>query len=281
MDIEKVSLNVMFDGEQLKFKHKSSSLECSMTFSIYLPPQAKIQDVPIIYWLSGLTCSDDNFVQKSGAQKYAAENGVAIVCPDTSPRGDSVPNDLEDSYDLGLGAGFYVNATQEPWTKNYHMYDYVTTELPNVLKNSHLPLQDNNCAIMGHSMGGHGAINIALKNPGKYKSVSAMAPICSLINSPWGQKALENYIGPDRKNWEQYESCLLISKSEEKLYLLIDQGQDDEFLENQLKPELLKEACRRANYPLKLRFQPGYDHSYFFIASFINDHIKHHQEFLF
>ena len=281
MDIEKVSSNVMFDGEQLKFKHKSSSLECSMTFSIYLPPQAKIQDVPIIYWLSGLTCSDDNFVQKSGAQKYAAENGVAIVCPDTSPRGDSVPNDLEDSYDLGLGAGFYVNATQDPWTKNYNMYDYVTTELPNVLKNSHLPLQDNNCSIMGHSMGGHGAINIALKNPGKYKSVSAMAPICSLINSPWGQKALENYIGPDRKNWEQYESCLLISKSEEKLYLLIDQGQDDEFLENQLKPELLKEACRRANYPLKLRFQPGYDHSYFFIASFINDHIKHHQEFLF
>ena len=271
----------MFDGEQFKFKHKSSSLECEMTFSVYLPSQANSQDVPIIYWLSGLTCTDDNFVQKSGAQKYAAENGVALVCPDTSPRGDSVPNDLEDSYDLGLGAGFYVNATQEPWSKNYHMYDYVANELPNVLKNSQLPLQDNNCSIMGHSMGGHGAITIALKNPGKYKSVSAMAPICSPINCPWGQKALENYIGNDRNNWEQYDSCALISRSEEKLHLLIDQGQDDEFLDNQLKPRLLEEVCKLANYPLTLRFHSGYDHSYFFIASFINDHIKHHQKFLF
>ncbi|HWK54862.1 MAG TPA: S-formylglutathione hydrolase, partial [Hyphomicrobiales bacterium] len=200
MSLEQVSANKMFGGKQLKFKHHSSVLKCDMIFSVYLPPNAKADSkVPVIYWLSGLTCTDDNFVQKAGAQQYAADAGVAIVCPDTSPRGEGVPDDAEKAYDFGLGAGFYVNATQAPWSEHYHMYDYVTKELPQVLEQSELPLDTANCSIMGHSMGGHGALTIALKNPGIYKAVSAFSPICSPLNCPWGEKALGNYIGADRK----------------------------------------------------------------------------------
>jgi len=281
MSLEQVSANKMFGGKQLKFKHHSSVLKCDMIFSVYLPPNAKADSkVPVIYWLSGLTCTDDNFVQKAGAQQYAADAGVAIVCPDTSPRGEGVPDDAEKAYDFGLGAGFYVNATQAPWSEHYHMYDYVTKELPQVLEQSELPLDTANCSIMGHSMGGHGALTIALKNPGIYKAVSAFSPICSPLNCPWGEKALGNYIGADRKAWEQYDTCALIPQAKEKLHILVDQGQDDNFLAGQLKPELLQAACQAAKHPLTLRLHAGYDHSYFFIATFIADHIAHHAEAL-
>lgn len=282
MSLEQVSANKMFGGRQLKLKHHSKVLSCDMIFSVYLPPGASaINRVPVIYWLSGLTCTDDNFVQKAGAQQYAAREGVAIVCPDTSPRGDGVPDDPDKAYDFGLGAGFYVNATQEPWAKHYRMYDYVTKELPSVLKNSDLPLEVDNCSIMGHSMGGHGALTIALKNPGKYKSVSAFAPICSPMNCPWGEKALSNYVGTDRAAWIQYDACALIPMAKERLHILVDQGQDDQFLVNQLKPELLQAACLAAKHPLTLRMHAGYDHSYFFIATFIADHIAHHADALY
>jgi len=276
MSLEQVSANAMFGGRQLKLKHASSVLKCDMIFSVYLPPQAESINVPVIYWLSGLTCTDDNFVQKAGAQQYAAEAGVAIVCPDTSPRGEGVPDDPEAAYDFGLGAGFYVNATQEPWSEHYHMYDYVTEELPGVLADSELPLDTDNCSIMGHSMGGLGALTIALKNPGKFKAVSAFSPICSPINCPWGEKALGNYIGDNKADWEQYDACELIGKAQEKLHILVDQGQEDDFLHGQLNPFMLQKACQDAGHPLTLRFQAGYDHSYFFIASFIEDHITHH-----
>jgi S-formylglutathione hydrolase len=281
MSLEQVSANKMFGGKQIKFKHTSSTLGCEMIFSVYLPPNAKAGSrVPVIYWLSGLTCTDDNFVQKAGAQQYAADAGVAIVCPDTSPRGEGVPDDPEKAYDFGLGAGFYVNATQAPWSKHYHMYDYVTKELPHVLEQSDLPLDTANCSIMGHSMGGHGALTIALKNPGVYKAVSAFSPICSPLNCPWGEKALGNYIGSNKADWEQYDTCALIPNAKERLHILVDQGQDDNFLAGQLKPELLQAACQSAKHPLTLRMHAGYDHSYFFIASFIADHIVHHAEAL-
>lgn len=276
MSLEQISANAMFGGKQLKLKHQSSVLNCEMIFSVYLPPQAGEVNVPVIYWLSGLTCTDDNFVQKAGAQQFAAEAGVAIVCPDTSPRGENVPDDPEGAYDFGLGAGFYVNATEAPWSEHYHMYDYVTRELPEVLANSDMPLDTGNCSIMGHSMGGHGALTIALKNPGSYKAVSAFSPICSPMNCPWGEKALGNYIGNDKAKWEQYDSCALIANAKEKLHILVDQGQNDDFLRGQLKPVLLQQACQDAGHPLTLRFQAGYDHSYFFIATFIEDHINHH-----
>lgn len=280
MSMEQISSNTMFDGQQLKFKHASSTLGCDMTFSVYMPPQAKHNKVPVIYWLSGLTCTDDNFVQKSGAQRYAAEAGVAIVCPDTSPRGEGVPDDPDGAYDFGLGAGFYVTATQAPWSEHYNMYDYVTQELPDVLDSSELSLDVDNASIMGHSMGGHGALTIALKNPGLYKAVSAFSPICSPSTCPWGEKGLGNYIGDNKADWEEYDACALVGKATEKLHILVDQGQADDFLVNQLKPELLQQACLDAKHPLTLRYQAGYDHSYFFIASFIEDHVNHHAKAL-
>ncbi len=281
MTLEPVSANKMFGGRQIKFRHASSTLQCDMHFSVYLPPQAAHGKVPVIYWLSGLTCTDDNFVQKAGAQRYAAEQGVAIVCPDTSPRGDQVPDDEAQAWDFGLGAGFYVNATQAPWNEHYQMYDYVRRELPQQLAHSDLPLDVQTCSIMGHSMGGHGALTIALKNPGTYKAVSAFAPICSPMNCPWGHKALGHYIGPNRSDWEPYDACALIARAEEKLHILVDQGQDDSFLAEQLKPELLQQACQAAGHPLTLRLHAGYDHSYFFIASFIEEHIAQHAEALY
>lgn len=280
MKINTISGIKCFGGNQLKFSHQSDVLNCEMTFSVYLPPQAEDRPVPVIYWLSGLTCSDDNFVQKAGAQRYAAEAGVAIVCPDTSPRGEGVPDDPEAAYDFGLGAGFYVDATEQPWAKHYQMYSYITQELPAVLAASELPLQTTNTSIMGHSMGGHGALTIALKNPGKFKSVSAFSPICSPLNCAWGEKALSNYLGANKENWAEYDSCALIAKAKEKLPLLIDQGDTDDFLNEQLKPELLEAACEKAGHALTLRMQPAYDHSYFFIASFISEHIKYHADLL-
>ncbi len=279
MNLQPLGRQFCYGGEQLRYQHDSSVLNCTMTFSIYLPPQAKQGSVPLLYWLSGLTCNDENFVQKAGAQRFAAEHGIAIVCPDTSPRGEGVAEDPEGDWDFGLGAGFYVNATQSPYDSHYRMYDYIVDELPAVI-NSQFPVDANRVSISGHSMGGHGAITIALKNPERYKSISAFAPICSPLNCPWGDKALGNYLGKDRNNWQQYDSCELIKQSKDQLPLLVDQGLADGFLEEQLKPELLELACAEAKRPLILRRHAEYDHSYFFIASFIADHIAFHSLYL-
>ena len=273
--MEQVGENRCFGGRQLRYQHHSAVLDCQMHFSIYLPPQSEQGNVPVLYWLSGLTCTDENFVTKAGAQRYAAQHGVAVVAPDTSPRGAGVPDDPEGAWDFGLGAGFYVNATQQPWASHYRMYDYVVSELP-ALVAEHFPVDASRTSISGHSMGGHGALTIALKNPGRFKSVSAFAPISSPLNCPWGEKALGLYLGADRSAWAAHDSCALMVDAEEKIPALVDQGEADNFLSEQLKPELLQQAANAAAYPLELRMQPGYDHSYFFIASFIGEHIAFH-----
>jgi S-formylglutathione hydrolase len=275
MALEQIGSNQSFGGQQLRYKHQSSVLNCEMTFSIYLPPQAEKGPVPVLYWLSGLTCNDENFVQKAGAQQHAAEHGIAIVCPDTSPRGDGVADDPEGAYDMGLGAGFYVNATQQPWADHYQMYSYITDELP-ALINGEFPVDSQRASISGHSMGGHGALTIALKNPGQYKSVSAFSPIVSPLSCPWGDKVLSNYLGDDREIWAQYDSVELVKSATEHLPVLVDQGDSDNFLVEQLKTELLISAAGKADYPMQIRMQPNYDHSYFFIATFIGDHIAFH-----
>ena len=250
-----------------------------MHFSVFLPPQAKHSDVPQLYWLSGLTCTDENFVQKAGAQRYAAERGVVVIAPDTSPRGEHIPDDAQAAWNFGLGAGFYVDATEQPWADNYQMYSYITAELPSLI-NENFAVDKARTSIMGHSMGGHGALTIALKNPGTYKSVSAFAPICAPTQCPWGQKALSNYLGNDQTVWQAHDSVELIKDATERLPLLIDQGADDDFLAEQLKPELIETVCTAVNHPLSLRMQPGYDHSYFFISTFMEDHIKWHADAL-
>jgi len=277
--MESIASNKMFGGEQRRYKHKSETLSCDMHFSIYLPPQVSEGPVPVLYWLSGLTGTDENFVIKAGAQRVAAELGLAIVMGDTSPRGEDVPDDPEQAYDFGLGAGFYLNATEAPWNKHYRMYDYVTQELPALINDS-FPVDSSRQSIFGHSMGGHGALSIALKNPDKYKSVSAFAPIVSPINCPWGCKAFSNYLGDDVSTWQEYDSASLIAKATSHLPMLIDQGTKDEFLDNQLKPELLLAAAEKAGYPLQFNEREGYDHSYFFIASFIEDHLRFHEKIL-
>lgn len=279
MSLEQISTNACFGGRQLRFRHRSDACDCAMNFAAYLPPAAETTKVPALYWLSGLTCTDENFTQKAGAQRYAAEHGIAIIAPDTSPRGEAIPDDPDGAYDFGLGAGFYVNATQAPWSANYYMYDYIVSELPAAV-NAELPIAGERLAISGHSMGGHGALTIALKNPGRFRSVSAFSPICSPMNCPWGEKALGGYIGSDREAWRNYDACELIAGARERLPILVDQGGADEFLESQLKPDLLQAACAAHEHPLNLRVQPGYDHSYFFIASFIGDHIAHHAKAL-
>ncbi len=276
---ELIASNKCFDGWLKRYRHSSTATGTEMIFAIYLPPQAQTQTqpVPVLYWLSGLTCTDENFMQKAGAQRIAAELGIAIVAPDTSPRGTDLPGE-HDSYDFGSGAGFYVNATEEPWSAHYRLYDYVTDELPALIE-QHFPVTDKR-AISGHSMGGHGALICALKNPGRYASVSAFAPISNPSHCPWGEKALTGYLGDDREAWKAWDSCELISSAQEKLPILVDQGEADGFMQEQLKPEALQAACDMANYPLELRLQPGYDHSYFFIASFIEDHLRHHAKAL-
>lgn len=279
MTLEKIAANKCFGGTQFRYQHASSVLGCDMNFAVYLPPRAETSTVPILYWLSGLTCTDENFTVKAGVQRYAAEHGLAIVAPDTSPRGEDVPDDPEAAYDFGLGAGFYVNATEAPWSKHYHMYDYIVKELPKLV-NENFPVDSERVSVSGHSMGGHGALTIALKNPGKFKSASAFSPICSPMRCPWGEKALSNYIGSNRDDWKLYDTTELIRTSEEKLPVLVDQGDADDFLQEQLKTELLREVCDEVNYPLDIRMQPGYDHSYYFIASFIGDHIAFHARYL-
>ena len=277
--MESIACSNMFGGEQRRYKHKSEKLSCDMHFSIYLPPQVSEGRVPVLYWLSGLTGTDENFVIKAGAQRVASELGLAIVMGDTSPRGEDVPDDPEQAYDFGLGAGFYLNATQAPWNKHYKMYDYVTQELP-ALINDNFPVDPSRQSIFGHSMGGHGALSIALKNPDKYKSVSAFAPIVSPINCPWGCKAFKSYLGEDVSTWQEYDTAALIAKATTHLPMLVDQGTADEFLGNQLKSELLLEAAEKAGYPLQFIVREGYDHSYFFIASFIEEHLRFHEKIL-
>ena len=273
--MELIAENRCFGGRQLRYAHRSEVLDCDMIFAVYLPPQAQEGKVPVVYWLSGLTCTDENFVTKAGAQRYAAEHGIAVVAPDTSPRGEGVPDDPEGAYDFGLGAGFYVNASEAPWSSHYRMYDYVVSELPALAENE-LSLDGTRRGISGHSMGGHGALTIALKNPDRYKSVSAFSPICSPMSCPWGEKALGNYLGDDRSAWEDYDASVLVTRSKVRLPMLVDQGDADDFLEEQLRPELLEQACEAAHYPMTLRMQPGYDHSYYFIASFFGEHLAFH-----
>ncbi len=279
MNIKEVSAHRSFNGWQRQYEHSSNTLNCEMKFSIFLPPQAdKNKKVPVLYWLSGLTCNDENFVFKAGAQKLAADLGMAIVMPDTSPRGNGVADDTENAYDLGLGAGFYVNATQAPWAKHYQMYDYVVKELPDIIE-ANFPVNSKR-AISGHSMGGHGALTIALRNPDRYLSVSAFAPICHPVDCPWGQKAFGAYLGSDKTTWQAYDASALMAQSKKHVPALVDQGLDDNFLESQLNSKSLKKAAHKSDYPLEFREQDGYDHSYFFIASFINDHLRFHYEFL-
>jgi S-formylglutathione hydrolase len=271
--MERIEHRACFGGWQDVYRHDSAVLGCAMNFAIYLPPQAGTQKLPVLYWLSGLTCTEQNFITKAGAQRYAAEHGVIIVAPDTSPRGDGVAD--ADGYDLGKGAGFYVNATQAPWAAHYRMHDYIVDELPAWVETD--PAASDARAISGHSMGGHGALTIALRNPGRYRSVSAFSPIVAPSQVPWGEKAFSAYLGEDREAWKAYDASELVKSATEKLPLLVDQGgDDDEFLASQLRPELLRAACVAAGHPLQLRMQPGYDHSYYFIASFIGEHIAWH-----
>ena len=282
--VKEIGSNLSFGGQQLRYRHHSNILNCDMTFSIYLPPQAKQAPVPVLYWLSGLTCSDENFVTKAGAQQHAAEYGIAIVCPDTSPRGEGVPDDEESAYDFGLGAGFYINATEQPWATHYQMYDYVVEELP-ALINAEFPVDGSKVAISGHSMGGHGALTVALKNPERYCSVSAFSPICSPINCPWGQKALSKYIGDESQgHWNSQDTVELIKAADDQLKqsmpVLVDQGDADNFLAEQLNTQLLIDTAEQVGFPMQIRFQSGYDHSYFFIASLIGEHIRFHNNYL-
>ena len=279
MNITQVSKSKSFDGWHYQYNHQAKTTNCQMRFAIFLPPQANENNkVPVLYWLSGLTCTDENFMQKSGALKMAAELGIAIVAPDTSPRGEGVPDDDscdgKPGYDFGLGAGFYVNATQEPWRKNYQMYDYVLTELPELIE-QHFPVT-NKRAISGHSMGGHGALVLALRNPKRFSSVSAFSPICNPINAPWGKKAFTNYFGEDQEQWQQYDASTLISIATETIPALVHQGGDDSFLTEQLMPEVLIQSAQKVNYPLQFEQVAGYDHSYYFIASFIEQHLSFH-----
>ena len=273
MSVEIVSQAKAFGGWHKQYAHASSSTQCTMRFAIYLPPQATPDHkVPVIYWLSGLTCTDENFMQKAGALRVAAELGVAIVAPDTSPRGEDIPDDPEGAYDFGLGAGFYVNATEEPWRKHYQMYEYTVNELPALIEDI-FPVTRKR-AIAGHSMGGHGALTIAMKNPDRYVAMSAFSPISNPINCPWGQKALGLYLGADRSAWRSYDASVLMGEATRKIPALVDQGEADGFLEEQLMPSALEDAAKASDYPLELRRHEGYDHSYYFIATFIEDHLR-------
>jgi len=266
----------IFAGSQEFYQHDSQVNNAPMTFAVFLPEQIKHKKLPVLYWLSGLTCTEENFVIKAGAQRMAAELGIVIVTMDTSPRSLGIKGE-DDSYDFGSGAGFYLNATDEKWSKHYNMYDYVTKELPGIIESNFNV--NSKKSISGHSMGGHGALMIALRNPGIYLSVSAFSPIVAPIQNPWGQKAFTGYLGKDELTWKQYDTCQLVKTANEKIPLFIDQGTDDEFLIDYLKPELLTNVCKEYKHPITLRMQEGYDHSYYFIASFIDDHLKYHSEY--
>ncbi|GJL73246.1 MAG: S-formylglutathione hydrolase [Nitrosomonas sp.] len=275
MSIENLSSNKSFAGWHKQYNHYAETLSCTMRFAIYLPPQASNgHKVPVLYWLSGLTCTDENFMQKAGAHRAAAELGVAIVAPDTSPRGEDVADD--ESYDLGQGAGFFVNATEAPWSSHYQMYDYVVNELP-ALVEANFQVSGQR-AIAGHSMGGHGALVIALRNPQRYCSVSAFSPISNPMNCPWGKKAFAAYLGKDTHSWRDYDASLLMREATHQVPMLVDQGEADQFMTEQLQPERLEAAAAANAYPLQLRRHENYDHSYYFIASFIEEHLRFHTD---
>lgn len=267
-----------FGGVQGVYRHESSATQGAMEFSVYLPPQAERRKAPVLYWLSGLTCTWANFTEKAGVQPHAARHGLIIVAPDTSPRGTDLPGE-HDAYDFGSGAGFYVDATEEPWARHYRMYSYVTKELPAVIDAS-FPVDRERQGIFGHSMGGHGALVCALKNPDRYRSLSAFAPIAAPMRCPWGEKAFSGYLGDDREVWRAWDATELAAGSGWQGEVLVDQGTADDFLAGQLKPHLLQEAFGAARIPLTLRYQAGYDHSYYFMASFMADHLAHHARLL-
>jgi S-formylglutathione hydrolase len=277
MTIECLSSNKVFGGWHKQYSHQSSTVNCTMRFAIFLPPQASSNNkVPVLYWLSGLTCTDENVMQKSGIQRIAAELGIAIVAPDTSPRGEGVADD--EAYDLGQGAGFYINAKQAPWNKHFQMYDYVVEELPALIEAT-FPVTGKR-AIAGHSMGGHGALTIALKNAQRYCSVSAFSPISNPVNCPWGQKAFTAYLGDDQALWQQHDASMLMLEAKDFLPTRVDQGEADNFLEEQLKPTVLQASATQRGYPLELNIHQGYDHSYYFISSFIEQHVRFHHQYL-
>lgn len=276
MELEQLSNTKSFGGCLKQFKHYSNVLTCDMRFSIYLPEEKLTnKELPVLYWLSGLTCTDENFMQKAGAQRIASELGMVIVAPDTSPRGESVADD--DQYDLGQGAGFYINATQTPWSEHYQMYDYIVKELPTLIE-ANFPVSQKR-AISGHSMGGHGALTIGLKNPGMFSSISAFSPICHPVDCPWGKKAFAAYLGKDTQVWEQYDACLLLKQTEVAPPILIDQGSADNFLKEQLKPDTIEASINDKDIECQVRWQNGYDHSYYFIASFIEEHLRFHARY--
>lgn len=260
------------------YSHASVETKTPMRFSVFIPPQAAQKKVPVLYWLSGLTCTEENFMAKSGAQAFAAEHGILLVAPDTSPRGAGIEGEAKD-WDFGVGAGFYVNATEPKWATHFRMYDYVTKELPTLVREK-FPVEASREGIFGHSMGGHGALVIALREGQRYRSVSAFSPIVAPSRCPWGKKAFTNYLGPDTAAWAQYDASELVLTRKSDRAILIDQGLEDKFLKDQLMPEVFEAACSRAGQPLTLRRQPGYDHSYYFISTFIADHLAHHARFL-
>jgi S-formylglutathione hydrolase len=275
--MKRIEQHLCFGGSQEVWEHASRSTGTPMRVGVYLPPAALAgQRCPVVYWLSGLTCTEQNFITKAGAQQHAAALGLIVVAPDTSPRGEGVPND--PAYDLGQGAGFYLNATQAPWLTHFRMEAYVVDELPALIE-SQFPATGAR-SLCGHSMGGHGALTLALRHPGRYASVSAFSPIVAPSEVPWGQKAFAAYLGEDRAAWRDHDATALIANAKQRLPLLIDQGEADEFLATQLQPERLRAACEQAGHPLQLRLHAGYDHSYYFIASFIGEHLAHHAKAL-
>ncbi len=269
-----VSQNRCFGGTVDFYSHDSQTCNGEMRFSVYLPPQATSKPVPVLYFLSGLTCTEENFMVKAGAQQFAAKYGLMLVAPDTSPRNTGIEGENND-WDFGTGAGFYVDATVDPWRSHYQMYSYVVHELPALIA-EHFPVQPERQGIFGHSMGGHGALVCALRNRDRYRSVSAFAPIAAPMSCAWGQKAFTNYLGSDQENWRAYDASVLIQQSSYNRPILIDQGTADPYLAEQLLPEVFEQACTAAGVPLTLRFQQGYNHGYYFIATFIEDHIRHH-----
>jgi S-formylglutathione hydrolase len=269
--------SLCFGGKVKYYRHKSTTCGVEMNFSVFIPPQASSEAVPTLYFLSGLTCTEENFTVKAGAQKYAADHGLMLIAPDTSPRDTGIP-DADKDWDLGSGAGFYVDATEQPWAKHYHMYSYITKELPQLIE-TNFPVT-NKRGIFGHSMGGHGALICALRNPDFYHSVSAFSPIVAPMQCAWGEKAFTAYLGENKKTWRKYDATQIVKKRQFPSKILIDQGTTDTFLEHQLLTDKLAIACEKVGQPLRLRYQKGYDHSYFFITTFIGDHIKHHAKLL-
>jgi len=267
-----------FNGNQGFYEHESECCNGPMRFSVFVPPHEAGSMLPVLYYLSGLTCNEEVFPIKAGAQRLAAELGLVLVAPDTSPRDTGIPGATED-WDFGEGAGFYVDATEPPWRDRFRMYSYVVDELP-LLVAEQFPVDPERAGIFGHSMGGHGALTIALRNPGQYRSVSAFAPIVAPTQVPWGHKALPRFLGDDREAWKQYDACELVGRGRFPGTILIDQGTDDSFLDEQLRPELFEQACRSAGQPLTLRRHAGYDHGYYFIQTFVEDHLRHHAEAL-